>query len=57
MGISQLGVLTRFSRRMLLQLLLSWLVGLLVSQSVRDVKEVVTAYFKYSEYKVKPHKL
>jgi len=42
---------------MLLQLLLSWLVGLLVSQSVRDVKEVVTAYFKYSEYKVKPHKL
>lgn len=33
-GISQLGVLTRVSRRMLLQLLLSSLAGLLGSQSV-----------------------
>jgi len=58
LGISQLQVLTRLSRRMLLQLLLAgWLVCWVVSQSVRDVKEVVTAYFKYSNYKDKPYKL
>jgi len=28
-----------------------------VSQSVRDMKQVVTAYFKYNNYKLKLYKL